>query len=75
MLFGAGFAPGTVTFHLDGPTAAVLGSATPGRDGSFCQQMPGVPGRQAGAHKLIAVQNGAVQTQIPITFVLPSVVR
>ena len=75
MLFGAGFAPGPVTLHLDAATAPVVGSATPGRDGSFCQQMPGVPGRQAGAHKLIAVQNGAMQTQIPITFVLPSGVR
>ncbi len=75
VLFGAGFAPGQVTIHLDAPTTPVVGSATPGRDGSFCQQMPGVPGRQAGAHKLVAVQNGAMQTQIPVTFVLPSGVR
>jgi hypothetical protein len=75
VLFGAGFAPGPVTLHLDAPTSPVVGSATPGRDGSFCQQMPGVPGRNAGAHKLVAVQNGAVQTQIPVTFVLPSLVR
>jgi hypothetical protein len=75
VLFGAGFAPGAVTLHLDSPAGAAIGSATPGRDGSFCQTMPGIPGRSAGAHKLVAVQNGAVQTQIPVTFVLPSVVR
>lgn len=74
-LFGAGFTPGAVTIHLDTATGASLGTATAKADGSFCQVLPGVPGSQAGARKLVAVQDGATQAQLAITFVLPSVVR
>jgi hypothetical protein len=75
MLFGSGFAAGPVTLHLDAPNAPAVGTATARPDGSFCQQMAGIPGRLAGAHNLVAVQNGAMQAQTQITFVPPSVVR
>jgi hypothetical protein len=75
MLFGSGFGAGPVTLHLDAPNAPTIGSATARPDGSFCQQIGGIPGRLAGAHNLVAVQNGAMQAQARITFVLPSVVH
>lgn len=68
MLFGSGFAPGTVTVHLD-TGGAVLGSATVRPDGSICQRMQSAPGNKAGAHTLVAVQNGAVVAQTDVTFV------
>ncbi len=75
MLFGTGFAQGTVAIRLDTATGAVLGTATVRADGSFCQQMKSVPRSQAGAHTLLAVQNGAVVARLPTQFVVPSVVR
>jgi hypothetical protein len=75
MLFGAGFAPGTVTIHLDAPTGPALETAQVRADGSICHQMKGVPGDKAGAHALVAAQNGAAVAQTAVTFVVPSVVR
>lgn len=75
MLFGAGFAPGTVTIHLDTTTGSMLGIATVRADGSICQQMQSPPSNEAGAHTLVAAQNGAVVAKTAVTFVLPNVVR
>ena len=72
MLFGAGFAPGTVTLHLDSSTGPILGTANVRPDGSICQKMQSAPGNKAGAHNLVAVQNGAVVAQTAVTFVSPS---
>jgi hypothetical protein len=75
-LFGAGFAPGTVTIHLDSATGMSLGSATVAADGSFCRDdLKGPPASQVGAHTLVAVQNGTVQAAIPVTVIYPSVVK
>jgi hypothetical protein len=43
MLFGAGFAAGTVAIHLDTTTGATLGAAMGHADGSICQQMQSPP--------------------------------
>jgi len=75
MLFGTGFQAGVVNVRLDTPTGLAVGNATAQGDGSFCQKMIGVPGNQAGSHKLVAVQNGSVQAQFPVTFVVASVIR
>lgn len=75
MLFGTGFEAGVVNVRLDTSTGLAIGNATALADGSFCQKMIGVPGNQAGNHKLVALQNGAVQAQFPITFVVASVIR
>ena len=75
MLFGAGFAAGTVTVRLDTATGVPLGAATVRADGSICQRMQSAPGNKTGAHKLVAVQNGIVVAQADVTFVLPSGVR
>jgi hypothetical protein len=75
MLFGAGFAAGTVTIRLDTTMGATLGTATAGADGSFCQQLNSPPGSNAGAHTLVAVQNAAVVAQTAVTFVLPNVIH
>ena len=75
VLFGAGFAAGPVTIRLDTATGVSLGTATVRPDGSICQRMQSAPGNKAGAHKLVAVQNGAVVAQADVTFVLPSGVR
>ena len=67
MLAGSGFGPGTITIRLDTATGAVLGSAAVQADGNFCGQMrsTGKPGK----YTLIAVQNGAVVSQLPTQFV------
>jgi hypothetical protein len=70
MLFGSGFAAGTVTIHLDTATGHALGTATVRADGSFCQQMQPVPRAQAGAHTIMALQNGAIGAQLRATFVV-----
>jgi len=75
ILFGAGFAQGPVTLHLDTPTGFTVGTATVGADRRFCQEMSGVPGSFAGTHTLLGIQNGVTQSRTQITFVLPSVVR
>jgi hypothetical protein len=75
ILFGSGFAQGPVTTRLDTPAGFTLGTATAGADRRFCQEMPGVPGKFAGAHTLLGIQNGVTQSQTPITFVLPSVIH
>jgi hypothetical protein len=75
MLFGAGFAAGTVTIRLETTMGATLGTATVSADGSFCQQMQSPPGNNAGAHTLVAVQNAAVVPQTAVTFVLPTVIH
>jgi hypothetical protein len=72
ILFGAGFAPGLVTIHLDTTMGSTLGTAMVRADGSICQQMQSPPGNEAGAHTLMATQNGAVVAQTAVTFVLPS---
>ena len=74
-LFGSGLAAGPVTIRLDSISGATLGTAVVRADGTFCQQMRGVPGDQAGAHTLAAVQNGTVAAQTTVTFVVPSGVR
>ncbi|MGH2585851.1 MAG: hypothetical protein ACRDJE_13140, partial [Dehalococcoidia bacterium] len=74
-LFGAGFAHGTVTIHLDSATGMSLGTATVRADGTFCQEFQGPPASQLGDHTLVAVQNGAVQVTIPVTVIRPTVVR
>lgn len=74
-LFGSGLAAGPVTIRLDTVSGATLGTAVVRSDGTFCGQMRGVPGDQAGAHSLAAVQNGTVAAQTTVTFVLPSGVR
>jgi hypothetical protein len=75
MLFGAGMDPGSAAVHLDAPNGPILGTANARPDGTFCQQMPGVPGNQAGNHRLLAVQNGVVKAQTAVTFVTPSIVH
>jgi hypothetical protein len=70
MLFGTGFQAGVVNVRLDTAAGLAVGNATAQADGSFCQRMIGVPGNQAGNHKLVALQNGAIQAQFPITFVV-----
>jgi hypothetical protein len=75
MLFGAGFASGQVTIHLDTTTGATLGTASVHADGSICQRMQSAPGNKAGARTLVAMQNGAVVAQTAVMFVLPSGVR
>ena len=75
MLFGSGFSTGVATVRLDTATGAALGTAAVRADGSLCQSMNAPPVSQAGAHSLLAIQNGAVVTRLPVTFVVPSVVR
>jgi len=70
MLFGAGFKLGAVSVRLDTANGLVVGSAVAQGNGTFCQKLAGVPVSQAGNHKLIAVQNGAIQAQVPATFVV-----
>ncbi|MBV8731402.1 MAG: hypothetical protein JO336_16470 [Acidobacteriia bacterium] len=74
-LYGTGFASGVVAVHLDTPTGLLLGTASTQADGSFCQQMNGVPNSQAGKHMLLAIENNAVRAQIPVSFVSPSVIH
>ncbi len=75
MLFGSGFAAGTVTVRLDTATGATLGTATVHPDGNFCQQMQSVPTSQAGKHTLLAVQSGAIVARLATEFVVPEVVH
>lgn len=75
MLFGSGFAAGTVTIHLDALTGVTLGTATARADGSICQKIQTAPGNKAGAHTLVAVQNGAVVAQTAVTFVVSGGIR
>jgi len=75
MVLGSGFAAGAVGIHLDSANAVTLGTATAAADGTFCQRLSGVPASQAGAHTLVAVQKGAVQAQLQVRFVLPSLVH
>jgi len=73
MLFGAGFVPGNVSVYADKPTGTrPLGTATVHPDGTFCEQMRGISGRELGPHTLLAVENGAVQAQAAITVVAPT---
>ena len=74
-LFGARFAPGTVTIHLDSAAGPTLGAAAVRPDGSIGGKMQSAPGSKAGPHTLVAVQNGAVATQVAVTFVLPMILR
>ena len=75
MLFGSGFAAGTVTVRLDTATGTTLGAATVRADGSFCQQMQSVPRSQAGKHTLLAVQSGAIVARLATEFVVPHVLE
>src|SRR5207253_238154 len=54
MLTGGNFSPGSVTIHLDSQTGTVLGTATVGAGGTFCQRMNAPPKSQAGKHTLVA---------------------
>jgi hypothetical protein len=74
-LFGAGFAPGNVTIHLDTTAGATLGTAMVHADGSICQQMQSAADNEVGPHTLVAEQNGAVVAQTTVSFVLPSFIR
>lgn len=69
MLFGTGFQAGAVSVRLDAVNGLVVGSAVAQGNGTFCQKMVGVPASQAGNHRLVAVQNGAILAQVPATFV------
>jgi hypothetical protein len=69
MLFGSGFQAGAVSVHLDTAAGLVVGNAVTQANGTFCQKMLGVPASQAGNHRLVAVQNGVIQAQVPATFV------
>jgi hypothetical protein len=75
MIFGSGFASGTVTISLDTVAGFVLGRATVAAPGTFCELMHTPPAAQAGKHTLLAVQNGIVAAQSPATFVLPEVIH
>ena len=75
MLFGSGLTAGSVTVRLDSATGLTLGTATVRADGTFCAEMQGAPRAQAGAHTLVAVQNGVIVARLNVTFVLPYVVR
>lgn len=70
MLFGAGFQAGAVSVRLNTVNGLVVGNAVAQGNGTFCQSMVGVPASQAGNHRLVALQNGAIQAQIPATFVV-----
>ena len=73
MLFGAGFTPGNVSVFADRATGTrPLGTASVHADGTFCEQMRGISSRELGPHTLLAVENGAVQTQAAITVVPPT---
>jgi hypothetical protein len=72
VLFGSGFAAGSVIVRLDNASGATLGTATVRPDRSICQQMRSPPGNKAGSHAVVAVQNGAAVAQTNINFVLPS---
>jgi len=73
MLFGAGFTPGSVSVYADRATGTrPLGTATVHSDGTFCEQMRGISGRELGPHTLLAIENGAVQAQAAITVVPPT---
>jgi hypothetical protein len=74
-LFGAGFAPGTMSLYLDSATGPFLGTAPVNADGSFCQEFQGPSTDFLGDHTLVAVQNEAIQVTIPVKVILPSVVR
>ena len=60
-LIGTGFVPGTVTIYLESAMGMVLGTATVGADGSFCQDVKGPPNDKVGDRTLVAVQNDTVQ--------------
>lgn len=73
MLFGAGFAPGSVSVYADRATGSrPLGTANVPADGTFCEQMRGISGTQLGPHTLLAVENGAVKAQAAVTVVPPT---
>ena len=73
MLFGAGFKPGTVSVFADrAMSTRPLGTAAVRADGTFCEQMRGISGRELGPHTVLAVENGAVQAQEAITVVAPT---
>ena len=74
-IFGAGFAPGTVTIHLDTATGLSLGTATVKPDGTFCQDFTGPPASGLGDHTLVAVQNGMVVVTSPVKFIRPDVLH
>jgi hypothetical protein len=75
MLFGSGFAMGSVTIRLDSVSGATLGAAPVRLDGSICQRINSVSGDKAGPHTIVAVQNGSVAAKAAVTFVQPSLVR
>jgi hypothetical protein len=74
-LFGSGFAPGSLTIHVDSATGIALGTAAVRADRSFCENFQGPPGNLLGDHRLVAVQNGAVQVTTPVKVVTPTVIR
>lgn len=74
-LSGTGFTPRHhVTVHLDSADGSSLGIATVAADGTFKGDFQGVTRSQAGQHTLVAV-DGALQAQVSVTFVTPSVIN
>ncbi|MCA3281578.1 MAG: hypothetical protein ING16_01815 [Roseomonas sp.] len=72
-LAGAGFAQGNVSIHLGNATGPSLGNAVVRADGSICQTLRSPSA--VGSSTIVAVQNGAVVAQLPVTFVAGSGVR
>jgi hypothetical protein len=72
LLFGAGFAAGSVFVNLDNAAGVQLGSAAVRPDGSICQQMRSPTAALAGPHAIVAVQGGTIVARTNVTFVAPS---
>ena len=69
MLFGAGFAAGSVAVSLDTPGGLQLGTAVVRPDGSICERMRSPAASMAGPHVLVATQGGTMVARTSVTFV------
>lgn len=72
MLFGAGFAPGSVAINLDTSAGLQLGTAVARPDGSICEQMRSPTANLAGPHAIVATQGGTMVARTNVTFVVRS---
>jgi hypothetical protein len=77
-LEGKGFTPGKLTINLESVSGSQLATATAGADGSFnvvfrVNRSQVTPGHY-GATKLVAVQNGAVVGELPVTLYLDEII-
>jgi hypothetical protein len=72
MLFGAGFAAGSVAINLDTSAGLQLGTAVVRPDGSICEQMRSPTANMAGPHVVVATQAGTAVARTNITFVVRS---